>query len=81
SGFAAKFQSATPFPDDPTTGATSENEYGLAVGTRWCSVVGPMPRGDQNLLVGMICLAETLTTVGRVTVSQPNLWRIQCSVR
>ena len=80
SGFAAKFHCATPFPDDPTTAATTEQEYALAAGTRWCSVVGPMLRADQNLLVGMICVAETLTTVGRATVEQPHLWRTICSV-
>ena len=80
-GFAAKFHASVTLPDANELAANSEQEYGLRNGSHWCSVVGPMRRGDQVLLVGLLLHSDILTTVGRCTAENPQLWRTFCSIR
>ncbi len=80
-GFAAKFHANVTLPDANELAANSEQEYGLRNGSHWCSVVGPMRRGDQVLLVGLLLHSDILTTVGRCTTENPQLWRTFCSIR
>ncbi|MDD3469537.1 MAG: hypothetical protein PHE53_06095, partial [Thermoguttaceae bacterium] len=80
-GFAAKFHANVPLPEANELSANSEQEYGLQNGSHWCSVVGPMRRGEQTLLVGLVLHCETLTTVGRCAAENPQLWRTFCTIR
>ncbi len=43
-------------------------------GTPWCAVAGRFQSGDQQLLAGLVCVANKPNALGQVTIQQLGLW-------
>lgn len=61
-GFANTFMSQVALPGD------------RGKGTPWCSAAGRFEAGEQQLLVGLVCVADKPNSMSQVVVQHPGQW-------
>jgi hypothetical protein len=43
-------------------------------GTPWCAAAGRFQAGDQQLLAGLVCVADKPNALSQMTIAQPGQW-------